>query len=64
MNEYIGSILLLNEPKSLLIAEPFHCASSHRAKLLSKKCPGFKLQVIAPLANKFSSPRKKPVQHE
>jgi hypothetical protein len=64
MNKYIRPIFLLDEPKSFLIAEPFHCASSHRDNLLSKKCRGSKLQVIAPLANEFSPPRKKPVHHQ
>jgi hypothetical protein len=53
MNEYIRAIFLFDKPKSLLIAEPFHCSISHRDNLLSKKCRGSKLQVIAPLANGF-----------
>jgi hypothetical protein len=64
MNEYIGPIFLLDEPKTFLIAEPFHCPCCHRDNLLSKKCRGSKLQVIAPLANEFSPPRKKPVHHQ
>jgi hypothetical protein len=64
MNEYIGAIFLFDKPKSFLIAEPFHCSISHRDNLLSKKCRGSKLQVIAPLANEFSPPRKKPVPHQ
>ena len=53
MNENIRPIFLLDEAKSFLIAEPFHCPSSHRDNLLSKKCRGSKLQVIAPLATEF-----------
>jgi hypothetical protein len=61
MNEYIRPVFLFDKSKSFLIAEPFHCSISHRDNLLSKKCRGSKLQVIAPLANGFSPARKKPV---
>jgi len=64
MNEYIRAIFLFDKPKPLLIAEPFYCSISHRDNLLSKKCRGSKLQVIAPLANAFSPARKKPVYHQ